>query len=447
MPGASVVNEIEPKRPIFSWARLGIADPWLVVLFAFLLLLPPFPFPIGNSGAHIAPLIALVGLGPAVLQIAEWRRVGNRLLRGLPLRFLTFWIIAAASSAFAARYSGWQIALESLGRVLLLGIGVGVFLRTFTAPLNAHSESQLIARILLGIAAAGAAFACIDFYFQLHPPARFAHQFVWLSSGVMRRAQGVFYESSTLGSFCTFFLVMILAAAFPLKGRRVYSPLLLLPAALVFSVALILSSSRASVVAAATAGFTFVLLHRTNFRTRANFRALLPASLGCIGAVIVVRFAIPAFWANYAYRLVQSARYFWSYPDFVLSGRLGNWKILTDFLRQHPWNLVFGIGYKTIPYTSYIGSRVVADNTWLSLLVETGIVGVAAFAALNVAIFRTTYRAARSHRAETSFFGVWIFCFWCGETVQMLTADAITYWRVLPVYFWVLAIATRRTAD
>jgi hypothetical protein len=65
---------------------------------------------------------------------------------------------------------------------------------------------------------------------------------------------------------------------------------------------------------------------------------------------------------------------------------------------------------------------------------------------LNVAILRTAYRAARSPSARASFFGLWMFCFWCGELVQMLSGDLITYWRVLPLYFWVLAAALREGA-
>ena len=38
-------------------------------------------------------------------------------------------------------------------------------------------------------------------------PAGYGPQFVWLDSGVYRRAQGFFYEASTLGNFCAFFLV------------------------------------------------------------------------------------------------------------------------------------------------------------------------------------------------------------------------------------------------
>ena len=36
-----------------------------------------------------------------------------------------------------------------------------------------------------------------------------------------------------------------------------------------------------------------------------------------------------------------------------------------------------------------------------------------------------------------------MFCFWLGQSVQMLSADLLTYWRVLPVYFLVLAWAVR----
>ena len=103
-----------------------------------------------------------------------------------------------------------------------------------------------------------------------------------------------------------------------------------------------------------------------------------------------------------------------------------------------------GLGYKTLPYSDFIGQKVVADNMYLSILVETGIVGLAALMVLNFAIVRAGYRAARSGDAEKSFYGTWIFCFWIAEAVQMMSADLLTFWRVLPVYLWVLAMAVRR---
>ncbi len=74
---------------------------------------------------------------------------------------------------------------------------------------------------------------------------------------------------------------------------------------------------------------------------------------------------------------------------------------------------------------------------YLSLLVETGVVGVAALVWLNIAILRAAAR--RSH----TFFGMWMLCFWAGQAVQMASGDLLTYWRVLPVYFWILALALR----
>ena len=50
-----------------------------------------------------------------------------------------------------------------------------------------------------GSAIGSALFACVDFYFQFPAPAGYGPQFVWLDSGVYRRAQGFFYEASTLG--------------------------------------------------------------------------------------------------------------------------------------------------------------------------------------------------------------------------------------------------------
>jgi len=110
------------------------------------------------------------------------------------------------------------------------------------------------------------------------------------------------------------------------------------------------------------------------------------------------------------------------------------------FLAENPWHAIFGVGYKTLPYSDFIGTTAVGDNTYLTLLAETGILGLAAVIALNVAILIRSYRAARSGDELRSFCGTWMLCFWAGQTVQMFSADLLTYWRVLPAYFFVLAL-------
>jgi O-antigen ligase len=409
---------------------------WIGLLFFSLILLPPVPAPFGDAGAHVAPLLALAGVLCGILRMNEWRP-----LRGsLPILLGIFAVMLLGSSGFALLYSGPIVAAGSVARVVLFGIGVYLFLYTLAGPRNAGASPFALVRPLFAIATAGAVFACIDFYYQLPAPAGFEPQFVWLDQGVFRRAQGLFYEASTLGNFCAFFLVMILVAFFCPREKRPISRPALAVATVFFAAALIVSYSRASLINLLMACLAFLFVRRVPVR-----RFIVPGILAVPLVALIVGFTVPAFFAHYWTRLAASFQYFYSAPDRVLSGRLASWAVITDFLSRHPWQTVFGIGYKTLPYSQYVGAGVVADNTYLSLLVETGVVGLALFLLLNASILYTAWRAARSRRSEASFFGAWIFCFWVGELVQMLSGDLITYWRVLPIYFWVLAMAARET--
>jgi O-antigen ligase len=208
----------------------------------------------------------------------------------------------------------------------------------------------------------------------------------------------------------------------------------------VFAGALILSYSRASIIAVLVACATLACVRRVRIG-----RMLAGAGISLVAAAVIVWFALPGFALNYWTRISTSFQGILITPDGVLTGRLGTWSVLGNFLSNQPWHAIFGIGHKTLPYTRFAGTAVVADNTYLSLLVETGITGLTAFLALNLPILRGGLRAAKSRLPHTSFLGEWIFCFWVGEMVQMLSGDLITYWRVLPVYFWILGTAVRES--
>ena len=369
---------------------------------------------------------------------SEWRPISG----SLSILLLLFTAILAESSAWAVAYSGWQVALGSVARVVLFSIGVYIFFYTLDGPRAAQPHPMVFARLVFWLGVGGALFACIDFYFQWPAPAGFAPQYIRVAQNYVRRAQGVFYEASTLGNLCACFVVMILVACFsPGKEDRLYSRPILTIGCLTLFAALMLSYSRTSLLTVIIAAGAFALLRGPKIQ-----RALIAMCAGLGLAAVALRFALPGFAANYWWRLGASIQYLTSSPNGVTSGRLATWNTLTGFLAQHPWRLLFGIGYKTIPYTNLFGRRLAADNTYLSLLVETGLAGLIVFLLLNAAILRTAFRAARSANGNASFFGTWIFCFWCGEIVQMLSGDLITYWRVLPLYFWVLAIAAREAA-
>lgn len=410
-----------------GWWILRVPARWLNLFLAAALLLPPLPFAWGDSGPHPGLLFAALGVLAGAIRIGQFRvRPGL-----LPAAFILFVSTLWLSIPSAALYSGPGLALASAARVLLFSISVYVFFWTAYGP---PDQAFLPLRRLLALAVGSALLASIDFFYQLPAPAGYGAQFVWLDSGVFRRAQGVFYEASTLGNVCAFFLVMI-AVAF-LQGPKTVglSRFVLGLGATVLAAALIFSYSRASLGNLAIALLVLGWMNRRRLRlARAAWGMMIALASSAAAAYLL----FPAFSQIYWQRLLGSFVYFFEYTEGILSGRLQTWSALLDFLARNPAHALLGIGYKTLPYTDYLPRPLIADNMYLSLLVETGVIGLAALLLLNWAILRTAWRA------RASFCGTWIFCFWCGQIFQMFSGDLLTYWRVLPVYFWVLARAVR----
>ena len=412
-----------------AWWTLQQPARWLALFLATALLAPPLPIALGDSGPHPCLLFAALGLFAGLLWMGDWRiqpsSVGSA--------FTALFGLVLASVAMAAFHSGGEVAAASLARVALFGISVYVFFYSAYGP-GRGSTGGL--GYLYWAAAASALFACVDFYFQFPAPAGYGPQFVWLDSGVFRRAQGVFYEASTLGNFCAFFLVMIAVAFTRPRAEAPVSRKALLAGGAVFFAALMVSYSRASLLNVLVASAVLAWRNRRRVRLGRVAAILAPAAL-------LVWKIFPSFAEMYWLRLSTSVEFFFTATEGILSGRVASWRTLAAWLTANPWQALFGIGYKTLPYTGYLGGPVVADNMYLSLLVEAGIAGLAAMVWMNVAILRASARAARSVDSQASFCGTWMLCFWSGQVVQMFSGDLLTYWRVLPVYFWVLALAVR----
>ncbi len=413
------------------WWTVQRPHRWIALFFGAALLLPPLPIALGDSGPHPSLAVAAIGLFAGALRLRGWHLHA----RAVEMALAALFAVLLASAAPAVLHSGLSIASASLARVLLFGIAVYVYF--YTAGVPGASEFPLRGLCWLFAAAVVAAlFACVDFYFQFPAPAGFGPQFVWLDSGVYRRAQGLFYEASTLGNFCAFFLTMIaVALSRPRYQSPVSRPWMMAGGAVLFA-ALVLSYSRASLVNLA-AGLAVLAWYN---RDRLRWSRLVPLAGA---AAFATWLAFPQFAEMYWLRLSATAEYLFTATNGVLSGRLESWRTLSAWVADNPLDALAGIGYKTLPYSSYIGRPVVADNMYLSLLVETGVAGLAALLWLNVAVLRQARRASKSADPATSFFGMWMLCFWAGQTLQMASGDLLTYWRVLPVYFWVLALTAR----
>jgi O-antigen ligase len=401
---------------------LQAPDRWVIVFLIAAIALPPLPIAIGGSGPHPALLVGILGILSGVLFARRWRMPADSLSRAL----IAFFFILLFSVAPAAIYSGAEAGAATLARVALFGLSVYLFLYVTAGPSRGDpGASMRAARIVYWAACASALFACLDFYFQFPAPAGFSDQFVWLDTGAYRRAQGLFYDASTLGNFCAFFLVMIAVSLTRPPDQRPVSRLPLVLGGVLFSAALIFSYSRGSILNLLVAGVALLAVQHK----RVPFaRVAVVTALGAVLAYL----AAPSFVQLYIQRLANTS-YFFDASDAILSGRVSSWRALLDFLMANPWHALVGIGYKTLPYSDFTGGQVIADNMYLSLLVETGVAGLAALIALHAYILRAAWRA------RASFFGAWIFCFWCGEITQMLSGDLFTYWRVVPLYFWVLA--------
>src|SRR5437879_4890499 len=265
-----------------AWWTLAEPSRWTGAFIAAAILLPPLPVALGNSGPHPALFFAALGAIAGLLYLREWRISAN----SLTAVFVLLLTVLLVSLAWAALYSGPVIAAQSFARVLLFGIGVYVFF--YAAYVSRASRPPLQA--LFWAAVLSAVIACVDFYYQLPAPAGFGPQFVWLDTGVYRRAQGIFYEASTLGNFCAFFLVMIAVA---LTRRRAETPIprpaLILGGAL-FSAALIFSYSRASIVCLAAALCALVWIDRSRIRWG---RAILMFGASVAGASAAAYYLLP----------------------------------------------------------------------------------------------------------------------------------------------------------
>jgi O-antigen ligase len=364
------------------WWLIVSTTAWISLFFVVVTLAPPIAAGVGNSGVHPSLLVAAAGVAIGALRLREWRFPLGTEGRALVI----FAAVLLVSLAPAAILSGTDIAAQSFARVGLFCISVFVFLYVSAGP---GRDAVVPLRLVYGVALVQRP-SRVSISTTSSPPRRIRAAFVWLETGVFRRAQGLFYEATELGSFCAFFLVMTAVALVHRVGNR----LLLIPGGAVFAAALIFSYSRSAVLNLAIALVALVALERA----RPVVRRLVAWLAGALvaGAVIASQ-VVPALFDLYLLRWWNSAAAaLLSGDERALGNRVEAWRILLRFLSENPLHALFGVGYKTLPYSDYIGQPVIADNMYLSMLVETGVIGLAALVLLNVTILRAGYRAARS---------------------------------------------------
>lgn len=408
---------------------------WHYVFVAAALVAPPFYPSVlgGETPVYVANFLFVAGCFVVLARQAEFQASWDPMGKAAA----GFLLALALSIPFGFWLSGTSEGVGSCLRFFLLlhPFLIYYWLRGFR--LGQREESLILAgKFLLGAGVVAAIYGIVDFYFPIPIPHPFADQYIYLDGRMIRRAQGMLYEASSFGNLSAFFLSLtfvILVSFWKQLSIPVKATLYLMAG--IFTTALFLAYSRGSWANLFVTVAVFLILQR-----RLRWRLAVAAILVMAGFVFLVYQVSPSVVLNFFNWRMGTLLEFWSDPNLATSGRWENWLRLITFFADHPWYLIFGIGYKTLPHTHLFGRPLIADNGFLALTFEAGVIGLAAFLWLNRAVFISTYRASQRRGSVRAVCAAFMFAFWCGEMVQMVTGDLFTYWRNLVVFFAALAL-------
>lgn len=388
---------------------------------------------LGAVPIYPTALLLPIGAGILAFRLPDFRLRSDRILSA----FACFLLFTGVSLPFVWVFSGGQTGVGSLLRWLMLAQAALIYViaRGGMRTKETRLERWLIP-VLFGAAAVSAIYGVVDFIWPVPLPHPAADQFIWLGSGMIRRAQGVFFESSSFANMCGFFLAAAAAALLTAREHAIrISKAWLLVLIAVLTPAVLVSFSRSAWGCVLATLVAFAALFGPVRRGR--FALFLFAL--CLPLLLLPLYS-PELWSYFLLSRVGHFSQIFSDPNFVSSGRIDVWRRIAGVLQDHPAYFIFGIGYKSLPRTRLFHQPIVADNGFLSLLLETGVAGLASFIYFLSAAFRTFWRIAHSLCARTAFWGGLFFAFWCGECVQLMAADAYTYWRNMAVFLTLMGV-------
>jgi O-Antigen ligase len=418
------------------FALISVREPLALAttFMAILVVLPPFFLSrFGDTPIYISGILLPICLAVVVVRLPDFRLALDPIARGLGL----FLVGTGLSLPFAFWLSGPELGTQSLFRWLMLCQTALIYLliRGGARIRESRGERRMV-QILLLAAVLTAAYGIIDFVWPVPLPHPAADQFIWLRSTIIRRAQGVFYESSNFANLCGFFLAMSAAAFLSRKERLIGFPRSVLLAFIaVLSLAVLVAFSRGAWANVITTVMVFAVASgQLRLRRGVGFFVVLGVPLG------VLWYYSPELWNYFLDARMGHLVQLFADPNLASSGRFETWSRVVSIMTENPQYLLFGVGYKTLPYTRLFHSEIITDNGYLNLLLETGVLGLSGFLFFCTAVFRTFYRLARFGRGNSAFWSTLLFAFWCGECVQTLTVDAYTYWRNMVVFAGFMAL-------
>lgn len=416
---------------IYSFREpLAFITVFLVVLIVF----PPFFLErTGDTPLYVSLLLLPAGLATVVVRWFDLHLQWDSVAKGLYL----FVLGSGASLPFAWWFSGSEIASQGLFRWLMLAQTLLVYVLVRGGMRHRPGRAEkLLLPILIVSSVVSASYGIWDFFWPVPIPHPAAPQFLYLTGGFLRRAQGVFYESSNFGNICGFFLALISGAYLAGREDAIGVPdKWLLVFMIILSGAVVLAFSRSS-----WANIAVTMVVFTCMAGRIRWRRRLPVLMVLCTPLVFLAIYLPEIWQYLLSYRLGGLGFLLSDPNLASSGRFDVWIHIFSILYRYPHYFLLGVGYKTLPLTRLFGEQIITDNGFLNLLLETGILGLATFMIFLLSILKTFQRLSRTKNPVISFWATFLFAFWCGQSVQLLAADSYTYWRNMAVYVALMAM-------
>jgi O-antigen ligase len=266
----------------------------------------------------------------------------------------------------------------------------------------------------------------LDSFYVLYPAERY---YGW-TLGPFWRAVGVTLNPNHLSSYLVIVMLLAMTAGF-IKDLKI-SRGLCYATTLSCVPALLLSFSRAGWIALVAGAAVFLLITRAITLTR-KVRIALGAT--CLLGLVVGTFA----WLEptvFEWLTTRVMKTYWLLTsgevNRALAGRLTVWHQVGESFFDHPYA---GIGYKMLPE-----KVVMADNNYLCFLGEGGMIGFSIWIVWLLFVLRDTFRTVSRHPL-----GAFIFSAWVAVLVNMISADVMTFWRTMGLFFSLLAVVAVST--
>jgi O-Antigen ligase len=417
-----------------------VREPMILVgamLLAVILIPPFYTGALGETPIYVSTLLIPIGFVVVLVRLPDF----NPRLDPIALGLLVFLLGTGLSLPFGWWFSGTGVGNQSFFRWLMLGqCGLVYCLIRGGARQHGTQLERAMMTILFVAAVLTAAYGIVDFVWPIPIPHPAADQFIWLRTSIMRRAQGVFYEAGNFANLCAFFLVIAASALLSKRERDIGIPLpMLLISAGILSVAVFVSFTRSTWISVLVAIIAFICVAGG---VRWHRVALSCVVLGA--PVLLLPFYSQSLWNYLVSARIGNLAQILTDPNLASSGRFDTWSSVISLLASHPRYLLFGIGYKTLPFTRLFHDPIITDNGFLNLLIECGVVGLGAFLFFSAGVFKTFLQTAREETGGAAFWGAVLFSFWCGEWTQMMAVDAYTYWRNMTVFVAVMGFVMNR---